>query len=154
MRPGHRAAFDLATACGQPTSLHEFVSLAKALNEPGDFAEIVAIVRVSHNDVNAGGRADAGHQGTAISLCGNVDDPGAQPSRDEIGAVGAAVIGDHNFSVNLSTGESGQRFLHTNANRIRLVQTRNNDGDFNDLDTSVEWRNDVKMVAAAASDWR
>ncbi len=109
---------------------HQVVSLAQLLHEGVEFAEVVTVVAVAHDDIGAAGGADARHQGAAIALCRHVDHRGAMLPGDRPRAIGAAVVGNDDFAVDAAAREIVARLLDAARQRLRLVEAGHQDGQF------------------------
>jgi hypothetical protein len=103
------------------------------VNELRNFEEVVAVVGVTHNDVAASRSCDAGAQGGSVSTLLHMEYARTMRLGDLDRSVRGTVVGDDHFSGQGTLGKSTQGFVDADAERIGLVQTGDDDGDFRSL---------------------
>ena len=108
----------------------EFVSFAPFAHEARNFREIVAAIRVTHDDEFAAGVFNAFAQCAAVAFQYCAHDPSAVLLRDCHRSVAGTVVSHHNFSRNTGIAESGYGFIYAESNRARLVQARDDNRHF------------------------
>ena len=86
--------------------------------------------RITHDDVLPFSRPDTTQQRTAVAFLLHIHYPGAQAPGNIPGLVGAAVIRDQHFPVDLVLFQEGQGLSDTKADGFFLVQARHQDGQF------------------------
>src|SRR5690606_36577601 len=99
--PGHGARGD---AAGEAVAHDEGIAGAEPFDEGAEILEVVAVVRIAHDDIAAAGRFDAAHERGAIALFGDIDHTGAGFARNDLAAVARAVVGDQHFPGNTRAG--------------------------------------------------
>src|SRR5690606_30345551 len=103
---------------------------AQLFHEGVEVREIVAVVGIAHDDVSAARRSNATGKRRAVALLGDVDDAGAGPFRNLLTAVGRAVVGDEHFARYAGAREKVACLADAYGQRLRLVETRHEDGQF------------------------
>src|SRR5579859_247554 len=91
----HRARLDAAE---EPVAHHKFVALPELLDEAAQIREVVAVVGVTHDDVTPARRGDSRQQRAAIAARSHSDNTRAVLLGDIPRAVGAAIVGNHDFT--------------------------------------------------------
>ena len=112
---------------GQPAAHHQIEPLPELLHEAFDPGEIVAAVRIAHDDPFPAGRFNARAQGAAIALFLYGDDPRPRLSGDGRRPVGAPVVGDQHFPAQPRPLQAGARLFNAASQRFRLVEARHQD---------------------------
>ena len=134
----HGAGQHASAARLEPAALHEVVPFAKALDELRQLAEVVAVVRVAHDDEPPARGVDAAHQGGAVAAIGDRNEPRA------FGPV--AIAGESSVLPLSATTTSpairrllhrGQRLPDARRERVRLVEAGHHDREF---ERCVSWR--------------
>ena len=128
MQPWHRAGKDATATRLEPAALDQFVSLAQALDELRQLAEIVAVVRVAHDHEPSVRGVDAAHQCGAVTLVGHRHDPRPLGARDVHRRVGAAVVGHDNLADDAGRLHGGERLADAGRQCVRLVEAGHDDG--------------------------
>ena len=121
---GHRSRLD---AAGEPVAQHEVVAVLELADEVVDPAEVVRGVGVAHHDVPAASGVDAAAECRSVAALADAHDPGAELLGDPVRAVGAAVVGYDHLTGEAGRGDPDERALDAEADRLRLVQARNDD---------------------------
>jgi hypothetical protein len=124
VQPRHRPTLN---ATGKAVAEHQVVTVAKLLDQRGDGGEVVAVVSVAHDHELAAGGLDAAAKRIAVALLGDVNDPDAQLFRDDLGAVGAAVVGDDDLRGQAIALDGLLRVLDACSQGFHLVQARHHD---------------------------
>ena len=130
MQEGHRVRHHAPPARFEPATLHEVEPFAEPAHQPGDLAEVVAVVGVAHDDVRAARRLDAAHQRAAVAPFGYRHNSGTHCLRDLLRTVGAAVVGDDHFAADASAFERALRLGETTREGVGFVETRHHDRHF------------------------
>ncbi len=130
MQARHRAGQHASAARLEAATLHEVVPLAEAFDERRRLAEIVAVVRIPHDDEAPARGFDPAHQRGAVPPAGDLHEPRAFGSRDCGGAVGAAVVSDHDLAGDSRVLDGGQRLPDARRERVRLVEAGHHDRHF------------------------
>src|ERR1700682_2243148 len=94
------------------------------------FGEIVAIVGVAHNDELAARRRNARLQSGTIPALRDPHNASATRLGDFDGPVGGTVVSYDDFSRQTSDLERADRLVYTDAERVRLIQARNDNRNF------------------------
>lgn len=115
--PRHRPGLDTAA---EAIPHHQFVPVAKPLDEGFESGEIVGVIGIAHDDEFPLGGIDAGLERAAISTPGSVDDAGTLGSGEVLRAIGAAVVSDNDFAANSQLQAYARPFRH----RCRLSTPR------------------------------
>ena len=110
-------------AAPEAVSHDEVVSVAKLLDEGHQGREVVAVVRVAHDDELAGCRLDAAHEGAPVAFLLHVDDTRPESFRDLDRAVRAAVVGDDDLAFEIVLAERSSRLRDTRLEGLRFVET-------------------------------
>ena len=130
MKEGHGAGHDPPAAAGQAATLYQVVARPQLFDELGDFAKIVAVVGVAHDDEATSGCRDPRHQRISVASFRHVDHPGAPSLGDARGAVLAAIIGHDDFARTSALLEGGLGFADTGGKSLRLVEAGHDDAQF------------------------
>src|ERR1700730_14985380 len=93
--PRHRAALDLPA---ESVAHHHVESLPPLLYESPYLAEIVAVIRIAHDDERPARSRNPGPQSGAISALPHSNNARAKFLSDLDGPIRRAVIRNHNFS--------------------------------------------------------
>ncbi len=120
--PRHRSWFDLSR---EAIAHHNFVSFAPFFHESRHFAEVVAIVRITHDDERTARRANSGFQRRSVAALRHGDHPCTKCFRDFDRPVRRTVIRNHNFAAQSRVRKCFLRFLHADSNGIRFIQAWN-----------------------------
>ena len=91
--------------------------------------EVVAGVGVGHEDVFAASDLDAGDKGGTVTAGGYVDDAGTFVSGDLLRAVGAAVVGNDDFTGDIVVSKSGDGLANTKSECLCFIEAGHKDGD-------------------------
>ena len=124
MQPRHRARQHASSARFEPAALHQLVTVPKPGDELRQLAEVVAVVRVSHDHEPAARGSDASHERGAVALVGDEHDPRAGGTGDRDRVIGAAVVGDDDLADDTGGVHREARLLNARGQRIRLVEAR------------------------------
>ena len=117
MQRRHRAGLDIAAEA----VAHDQVVAGSSLVRKRGVAEVVAGVGIGHEDVFAAGGFDAGHEGGAVARMGTATTR-APSSWRYLRAVGAAVVGDEDFAVDVVVAEGGDGLANAEGERLCLVE--------------------------------
>ena len=128
MRPRHRLRQDLAAANRQPTADHQVRTGTQAFEEPGQLAEVVGAVSVTHQHVAAARRGDAAGEGVAIATHGDLDHPGACVQRQGLRAIAAAIVRDQQLTTDAGAGQCRARLGDTGDDGLGLVEAGHENG--------------------------
>src|SRR5262245_36720186 len=94
----HCAFHHFAAALRKSAALNEIGAFAKLSDEPGNFPEVITVIRVSHQDELAARRGYATHQRIPVTLLFDVDDASPQTSGYRHGLVRASVVRDNDLA--------------------------------------------------------
>ena len=130
VRPGHGPGQDRAAAGRKPATLDQAVSLTQLLDKARDLTEVIAVVRVAHDDEPALGSGNTAHEGVPVPFGRDANHAGAEAQSGRVGAVRAAVVGHDDLSRQAVLFQRPLSFLHARGDRIDLVQTGHNHADF------------------------
>ena len=121
-RKRHRAGQHAPSSRRESAALYEIVAVPHLVDVRGDLEEVVAVVRITHQDEAAAGCGDAGHQRAPVAPFGSTcDDARSRSSGDLRGAVAAAVVGDHHLACEMSVlRHRPKRLLDADAERVGL----------------------------------
>ncbi len=128
VQEGHRAALN---APEEPVAHHQVVAGAKPVDVWLQAREVVASIRVAHDYVRAACGADAVHQRGSVSLGGDLYDSRVVVLGNANRLVGASVVGDQNFAIDVGPGKEAARLIDTIGERLLLVETRHEDRQLN-----------------------
>src|SRR5689334_16070344 len=95
MKGGHRAIFDAAP---KAISHHQFCAVPKLFDEAWNVAEVIAIVGIAHDNEPAACSGNSTHQSAAIASFTDGNDPRPEIFGDFNGSIGAAVVGNDDFT--------------------------------------------------------
>jgi hypothetical protein len=118
---GHRARHQPAL---EAIAHHQVIAGTQPFHEELELRKVIAVVGVAHHDVLAERSSGAGVKRCAVATNGDVDDPRAEGSRHGLAAVGRAVVGDHDFPIDVGSGEKRLCLLDTGRQRLGLVEAR------------------------------
>ena len=121
----HGAWFDFAP---EPVAHHHVVAFAQFFHESRHVAEVVAVVRIPHNDERAAGAGDARAQRSAVAPLRHANHPRSVLFRDSNRIVRRAVVRDDYFPGYPRSLERLHGFVHAIRQRVRFIQARNNYG--------------------------
>src|SRR5882757_2604709 len=120
----HGAGLD---AAAKAIAHDQVVAPAQFVDEIWDFAEIIAVVGVAHDDVFTAGGGDAGLQRRAVAPLGDADYGGSIVLGNFNRAIGRAVVRDNHFAVQARTANSGERLLHAKCQGVCFIEARYDD---------------------------
>src|SRR5207247_6350603 len=89
--------------------------------------EVVAVVGVTHDHEAATRRLDTADQGAAVTLPRDLDHPHPELLGDDLGAIGAAVVGDDDLRGKAVLLDRALCFLDASRQRLHLVQAGHDD---------------------------
>src|SRR5438094_2426213 len=112
MRKTHGARDDPAAASRQTTPLNQIESLPEFGDKIRDFEEVITVVRVAHDDERSASSRNPGCQSVSVTLRRHLHHMCVQLLGEIDGFIGAAVVGDYNFSPNIMLFESFLRLLN------------------------------------------
>ena len=124
-QPGHGAGLQTLHAVPE----HELSAVVELLHEARDLAEVVGEIGVDHDDVVALGGREPRQIRAPVATPPLLDDRGAGGSRKLAAPVGRAVVDDDHLTRETALLEHGASAADALADRLRLVQTRDDDGD-------------------------
>ena len=111
-------------------ALDKIASRAEADDESNQIAEVVASIRVGHEDILASSRFNTALQCGAVTSLRHMHDADAKFPRDLNGVVRAAVVDDNNLRPDLRLGNHFLRSSDAIPKRLRFVQARYDDRQF------------------------
>ena len=122
---GHGAGFDRA---GKAVAHDKVVAGLELWQKTGQMLEVVACVRVGHQDIFAARRLDAGHQRRAIASDRHVESPGLQglramacePSVEPLSATSTSPF-------HVVRGKRGHSLIDAEGNCLRLIEAGHQD---------------------------
>ena len=123
----HRAGLDPAR---EAIAHHQIVPRAQRVDERIDGGEVVRVIRIRHEDIGTARGIDAAHERGAVALRAYVDDARTRRARDLARTVGGAVVGDDDLAVDAKTRKRGHALTHDVADRRLLVETGDDDREF------------------------
>ena len=97
--PRHGAGDDFSATCWHTAAHDEVCARAEFLDEGFDLGKVVAEIGVTHDEEFTLGRFHAVAEGVAVAFFGNIDNPCAELACYCLGSVGAAIIGDEDFTL-------------------------------------------------------
>ncbi len=97
------------------------------LQKTWDLEEVVAVVRVAHDDVGPARRVDRTHQRGAVAPFVDVHHTRPHPLGDPGRAVAAAVIPDDHLAFDSLLGEHALHLANAGLEGVRLVEARHHD---------------------------
>src|SRR5262245_18708528 len=112
--------FDLSR---KPIPHYNISSSAETRQKWHEERKIIAFVRVSHYYVFSVRCFHSAHNGTAVSALFYFDYPCSRGACNIFGVVGASVVSDYYFPVDILFFQKLFRFLDANTNRPLLVET-------------------------------
>jgi len=123
----HRARFD---APREAITHHQFVSGAKLLHKGHQGHEIVAAVRITHDDIAAIRRFDPVPQRVAVATLRDINDPRTAFLGNLLRSIGAAVIRDQNLAIDAVLIQKPPRILDAERQCFRFVQAGHENRQF------------------------
>ena len=123
----HRARGDAAR---EAVAHHQVASFAQLGDEGVQRREIVAPVRITHDDVAALRRTNPAFERAAIARRGNCNHPRSMGLGDRGRPVGAPVVGDKHLPFDTAPRQVVLRLAHAVGKRLRLVEARHQDREF------------------------
>jgi hypothetical protein len=97
--PRHGAWDDFSTACWHAAAHDEVGAGAEFLDKGFDLGEVVAEIGVAHDEESSMGGIHSVAEGVAVAFFGNIYNAGTELAGYVLGSVGAAVVGDEDFSL-------------------------------------------------------
>ena len=140
MQGRHGAGPDASSAARKPTTLHEVETRAQLFEKPGDLAEIVAVVRVPHDDVTPARRFDAACQRAAITGLLDANDPCSESLGNLTRSIGAAVVSDDDFSGDVIFAEGFLGLEDATLESVGFIQTRHDHRQFQSCLNAIRGR--------------
>src|SRR6267378_3376215 len=116
-----------ADAAAKAVAHHQRIAFAQLAYEGIEAAEVVAVVRIAHDDVAAARGGDASCQRRTVAAPGDFDNAGPGTLRHEPRAVDRSVVGDQHFSINPRALEKATRLGDAQRDRRGLVEARHED---------------------------
>ena len=109
-------------------SHHQIVSLIKLANEITDLVEIVAIVRISHDNEISSRGGNASPQCAAVATDINRYNPRTKFGCDGLGTIRAAIVRYDHLSAEAETFHCYENLVYTGTKGRALIQTGHYDG--------------------------
>ena len=128
MQKRHGVGQHCAAPRRQAAALDQVKPGPQLVHKLGNLQKVIAAVGIAHNDKPAPRGGNASHQGTAITLLANLDDTRAQPGRNQLRAVGAAIIGDNDLTHNLMLVQGLPGGLDTPGQGLGFVEAGHHNG--------------------------
>ena len=119
MQQRHGALLDAAL---EAVAHHEAMAGTQLFDEAFQPGEIVAVVRVPHDDVAAARRGDSARQRCAVAALGNLHEASPCSLRQSLRAVARAVVGDQHLAGNSRALEEAARLGDAGGHRGCLVE--------------------------------
>src|ERR1700734_2581534 len=119
--PRHRPAFDLAATA---ISHHDVVALPPHFDEARHLAEVIAVVRIAHDDELPASGCNSSPQSRAITTRRHTYDACAKFFGDVGRSVRRTVVRNDNLAAQSSGLKRVERLSDANPNRIGLVKAR------------------------------
>lgn len=109
---------------------HEIGSVSQRFHERADVVQRVTVIRVGHQHVFATRRGDSATQGRTVAATRNVHYSRPLLAGDVQRAVVGTVVGDQHLTGDPELVQRGARLADADRERLRLVQARHDDGQF------------------------
>jgi len=130
VEPRHRPGLD---AAAKAVTHHDVMAFTEFFNESGHFREVVAVVRIAHDDEWAARSGDAGAQGGAVTALGHANHSRAVLFRNLNRTVCRAVVGNDDFAGKARGAKRLHRFVQTERKGLRFIQAGNDHRHFDRL---------------------
>ncbi len=129
VEPGHRTGQNTPPSGGQTAALDDLEALPQLFDEARNLPEVVAGVRITHDDEPAARRGNPSHQRAPIAPGLDNHHARSEPLRDAGRPVGASIVRNHDLPFDPGPAQRALRFPDADGQRVRLVETGNDDGD-------------------------
>ena len=153
--PIHRCVHGIAPrvdAALEPRAEHHVGAVLELADELGDRPEVVRLVGVAHHDVPPAGGGEAGEVGVPVAALRLGDDARSLAFRDLGGAVGRAVVDDHDLAGEPRSLDALPRALDDGADRLFLVEAGNHHCDV-DLCRWLHGRGPTRPTCTSVGGW-
>ena len=130
VRQRHRAWIYLSATNRKATPLHKIVTVAQLVKKRCELAEIVTVIRITHDDVLARGSSYTSHQRAAITFFRDRHHTCARRLRQVLRAIAATIVCDDHFTVDTILREEPLSFPDAALQGLSFVQTRNDNREF------------------------
>src|SRR5437870_5211938 len=117
----HRAWFNSAE---KAVAHYKIIAFPQFRHERSERTEVITVISITHDDVLATRGRNAAHQSVAVSPGLNINHARAMLLCNFLRAVGAAVVGNNNFTLDIVFRERFFRLLNTGCQCLSLIQTR------------------------------
>ena len=128
--PWHRPRHDGAAARRQPAAHDEVVARAQFFHEAFCLSEVVARIRITHENVATSSRFDTATQCAAVAFFRDGDHACPKFLSDALRTIGRAVVCDDDLAFNVRIGEAALGHSDASSERLRLIEAWHNDGEF------------------------
>jgi hypothetical protein len=118
----HASWHDLSTARGEATTLHKVETLSQLCDKLRNFLIMDLCVGVSHDHISTSRCRNATQESVSVTALIDMNHPSARTPSELGRSVRTAVVRDHDLTSNPSLRESLERALHTECDRISLVE--------------------------------
>jgi hypothetical protein len=133
--PRHRSRLDSAE---EPIAHDEVPAPPELLHKGHQGGEVVAVVRVAHDDVAAARGKASMVQRRPVSPGGDIHDTRTSSSGKLLRTVGGAVVRHDDLTSNPAFVEKPSRFLNAGCEGLGFIQTRHDDRQLNVIGRIVE----------------
>jgi hypothetical protein len=121
MQRRHRTWLDTSS---EAIANDEVTPTAKLVYERADVLEIIAIIRVRHDDEFTARSLNTGRKRGTVSSGSNANDARTKIGRDIPGGICAAIVGNDHFAIYAAYEQRRFGFPDARRHRVGLVETR------------------------------
>ena len=121
----------LGNATPEAVSHYEIETSAKFVKKFGDLSEVVAIVRVGHEDIGSQSSGNTHSDGAAVTFFGRADDASSRCFGYFRGSIRRAVVRNDYLAGNSGSAQDLVRLANTDTNCFRLIEAGHHHRKFN-----------------------
>jgi hypothetical protein len=148
VRKRHSAGSDAAT---KAIPHNQIETGAELFDERHQRQEVITVIGIAHDNELASSRLDASRESGSVASDRNANEPSPELLNEFGRAVGAAIIGDDNFTYNLMSTKELLGLPDTDSNRPYLVEAWHENGELYLHDNDATQRPRAALNFPAAS---
>ena len=131
MGPRHGSRANGSATRRQPAALNEIGTRFQFRYKLGNHGEVVALIRVTHDDKFSASGGDPTAKRTSIIGRRDALDPSTRRHRDRDRSVSAAIVGNDHLTEETRIAQGRHRLRDARPHRVLLIEARNHDRDGN-----------------------
>ncbi len=132
--PGHGTGDDLSPTPWHAAAHDEVGAGTEFLDKGFDRSEVVAEVRVAHDEESSVGGFHTCAEGVAVAFFGDIDNAGTKRAGYVLGSISAAIVGDEDFTFDSGICKASLCGGNAIGESFRLVEAGHENGNFHMLE--------------------